>query len=287
MVELRLDRDKPYLQHVKNLGKSWPHLKILADFMEIGTSPQRWKIPPLADEARQESAAQEDLEAGKEHPAVSAQEAGGFSGTKKRLQSWGGLLRKDARGKIDGVGMAERASRTNICRMDYLTTGAVLSTPYDTPGALQSGVLEEPGDGVGVKFRLFVVEDLSRDVIEILGSHFLIDPSFFREHILDYAWYNVRDPYRDPPNLNIVTRQQPWLQLRFVIARYFASADEFRAGFKESENFNVQRRPDDDENNHGFWDKEGAKIGVSRARASFWVKPSVPDGQPGVGMYFA
>lgn len=47
------------------------------------------------------------------------------------------------------------------------------------------------GENESVRTRLFVVEDLSRNVIEALGNHFKIDPSFFREHIVDYAWYNT------------------------------------------------------------------------------------------------
>jgi len=44
-----------------------------------------------------------------------------------------------------------------------------------------------------VQFGLYVVEDLSSDVIEVLGSGLEIEPSFFRAHIVDYVWYNVRD----------------------------------------------------------------------------------------------
>jgi len=34
---------RPYLQHVKDLCEGWPHIAWLADFMEIGTSPLKWK----------------------------------------------------------------------------------------------------------------------------------------------------------------------------------------------------------------------------------------------------
>lgn len=46
-------------------------------------------------------------------------------------------------------------------------------------------------DASSVKLRLFVAEDLSREVIETLGGHYDVDPSFFREHLLDYVWYNI------------------------------------------------------------------------------------------------
>ena len=38
-----------------------------------------------------------------------------------------------------------------------------------------------------IQLRLYVVEDLSKDVIEVLGSGLGIEPSFFRAHIVDYA----------------------------------------------------------------------------------------------------
>ena len=120
-------------------------------------------------------------------------------------------------------------------------------------------------------FRLFVVEDLSRDVIELLGAHLDIEPDFFREQIFDYTWYNTRDRFVDPPRLGILGRRQRWLQLRFATARYFETPESFQKGFAESEKFNVLRRPEDDDNNKALWDKQGAVVGISRTRASFWM----------------
>ncbi|RFU34682.1 hypothetical protein B7463_g1654, partial [Scytalidium lignicola] len=122
------------------------------------------------------------------------------------------------------------------------------------------------------QLRLFIVEDLSRDVIEILGAHLDIEPTFFREHIVDYAWYNVRDRWINHPALNVVTRRQRWLQLRFVMPRYFDTKDSFTEGFKEAECFNVHRRPDDDQNVNSIWDNKDAVVGLTRTRASFWMK---------------
>lgn len=129
----------------------------------------------------------------------------------------------------------ERYARTNVTRLDYLDSGGVVSNTYTTPKDLRDalkGEAAEKDDGKR-QFRLFVVEDLSRDVIELLGVHLDIEPAFFREYIVDYAWYNTRDRWVDPPNLNMVIRQQRWLQLRFVTARYFKTAEAFKNGFKE------------------------------------------------------
>jgi hypothetical protein len=134
-----------------------------------------------------------------------------------------------------------------------------------------------------VQFRLYVVEDLSSDVIEVLGSGLDIEPSFFRAHIVDYAWYNVRDRWRDPPNLDIISRQQNWIQLRYVAARYFKSREDFAEAAEEAENFNILRRPDDDISNNSWWDAKDAIVGLTRSRATFWLKPEHEAGTPAIG----
>jgi regulator of RNase E activity RraA len=62
----------------------------------------------------------------------------------------------------------ERAGRTNVTRLDYLNDGSVVSERYNNPASLKTaltgGNLEKDADKRGL--RLFVVEDLSRDVIE-------------------------------------------------------------------------------------------------------------------------
>ena len=121
------------------------------------------------------------------------------------------------------------------------------------------------------QFRLFVVEDLSRDVIEMLGAHYDVEPAFFRDQIVDYAWYNTRDRWMDPPRLNVVARKQRWLQIRFATSRYFQDQASFKKGCDQFESFNVYRRVEDDINNTGIWDAAKAIVGLSRTRAAFWI----------------
>lgn len=181
----------------------------------------------------------------------------------------------------------ERASRTNVTRLDYLASGGIESKIYtkssDLRDALEGEVTEKDDDER--KFRLFVVEDLSRDVIELLGAHLDIEPGFFREQIFDYAWYNTRDRWVDPPRLSVVTKRQRWLQLRFPTARYFKTTASFKEGCKQAELFNVLRRPEDDLNNKALWDEQGAIVGVSRTRASFWLRTAKNPGESAIGKY--
>ncbi|KAH8666907.1 hypothetical protein BX600DRAFT_511795 [Xylariales sp. PMI_506] len=220
-----ITESKPYLRYVKLLSKAWPHLRLLADFMEVGTTPLRWD------------------------PSY----PGGYKGNKKLEQT-------------------KRAGRTNVCLLQYTSTEVLAPIRYKTSKKLETGLATDTTAGKQVKLKLYVVEDLSRDVIELLGSHFKIEPDCFRAHILDYAWYNIRDYWRDPSGLDLVARRQRWFQLRFVRARYFETGQVFTEGFEEAQDFNVFRRPDDD-NNKAFFDNKDSKVALMRSKATFWTNP--------------
>lgn len=179
----------------------------------------------------------------------------------------------------------ERASRTNVTVLKYMASGDLLDTSCRTGSALLDALKEETAPVPAIdecKLRLYVVEDLSRDVIEALGSTLDIEPAFFREHIVDFAWCNIRDRWQDPPRLMATAQKQRWVQLRYVTARYFKTSDEFTKGVKEAEQFNVMRRPDDDVNNKAVWDDKIAIVGITRTRASFWLRKG-EEGKPAVG----
>lgn len=90
------------------------------------------------------------------------------------------------------------------------------------------------------------------------------------------------DWWRDPPNLDIASRRQNWFQLRYVRARNFLNNNDFTDGVEESKTFNVFRRLDRDFNSNNFWDKhdkEEAKVGLTRSRATCWIQaPEKKDG---------
>ncbi|KAJ8126164.1 hypothetical protein O1611_g7475 [Lasiodiplodia mahajangana] len=239
-VDERTLNDYPYLARIKRLSETgWIHLRLLVDFMSIGAVPQRW----------------DDL-----------------NPNQNPLSSDERVERKEARRKC--------IEKTNVSVLDYYST-EVKRKEYTSTQELKRN-LDSGIEDNGVKFRLYVVEDLSRDVIDALGQKFRIEPDFFRAHIVDYAWYNVRDPWRNPPMLDIVSRHQNWMQLRYVTARYFdiderddqkGGSRSFKEATKEAANFNILRRVDDDLSNKSFWDKQGAIVGLTRSRATFWLQP--------------
>jgi hypothetical protein len=180
-----------------------------------------------------------------------------------------------------------RIEKVKVRRLDYYETGSPESVTFDSADQDDAAELLtqdiESSINQKVKFRLYAVEDLSSDVIEVLGSGLDIEPSFFRAHIVDYAWYNVRDRWRDPPHLDILSRQQNWIQLRYVTARYFESREDFDTAAKEAEKFNILRRPDDDISNNSWWDDKNAIVGLTRSRATFWLKPGRKGDEPAIG----
>jgi hypothetical protein len=209
---------------------SWIHLRLLADFMEIGTHPERWH----------------------------------------QLKStlWGLGNNEDER--------TARLERIKVCRLDYYDTERIESAKFDsTCESRAAEILAQDLDldqsDPKVQFRLYVVEDLSSDVIEILGSNLGIEPSFFRAHLTNYDWYNVRDRWRDPPE--ILTRQHNWIELRYTTARYFETRSDFDAAAKEAESFNILRRLDDDMSNTSWWDDKNAVVGLIKSKATLWLKP--------------
>lgn len=151
------------------------------------------------------------------------------------------------------------------------------------------------------KLSLFIVEDLSKDIIETLGAGFAIDPRFFRAHIADYVWNNIRDRWREQPSLKIMEKRRDWFQMRVVHSRYFENGEDLAKAKKEVDKFNIFRRMDADKNQI-FWDKDpgvtirdrvkghaikreervDAKVGHVRSRATFWLQNNGKD-EPAVG----
>ncbi|KAI1426049.1 hypothetical protein F5Y12DRAFT_784157 [Xylaria sp. FL1777] len=240
----------PYLGRVKRLSETgWIHLRLLTDFMSIGTVPQRWK----------------DLD------------------TTQLLSP------KDISDRQ--IERQRRIEKTNVSVLNYHAT-EVKREQFTSTKALRDS-LSNTAEDSSLQFKLYVVEDLSRDVIEILGSKFDVEPDFFRSHIVDFAWYNVRDRWRNPPMLDIVSRHQNWMQLRYVTARYFDVSNthhhkhcqlDFKEAGKDADSFNILRRVDDDLSNKSFWDKEGAIVGLTRSRATFWLQPTNRQQGPPVGI---
>lgn len=226
-------RDR-YLTLVKQASKSkWIHLRLLADFMQIGRIPRDWENELIPEDQER------------------------------------------------------RWTRTKICVMEYFSD--TVKKRFIMPKLKEKGLETEElrrelhkGNSKEALFRLYVVEDLSRNVIEALGTEFGIEPDVFRAHIVDYAWYNARDRWRDAQPLELVRGRRNWFQIRYVTTRYFEDRKQFEKAGNEAKNFNILRRPDDDKSK-GWWDSTEAVVALTRSRATFWLKPKNSGNSTAIG----
>ncbi|RYP72526.1 hypothetical protein DL771_004166 [Monosporascus sp. 5C6A] len=178
-----------------------------------------------------------------------------------------------------------RAEKTEVTILDYCADEVKETGPIQSAAELGEE-LDRCITGDDIRLRLYVVEDLSRDVIEILGQKLKIEPDVFRSHIVDYSWYNVRDRWRDPPYVCAAGRPKNWIQLRYVTARYFEEREKFEEAGREAQKFNILRRPDDDHSNNSWWDEPRAVVGLTRSRATFWLQKEQSGSGPRVGVLF-
>lgn len=179
----------------------------------------------------------------------------------------------------------ERVHRTKLTYIEYESATASKPLEINTSDALKellnslsyNSQKERP-------LRLFIVEDLSQQVIESLGARFDIDPMFFREHIDDYVWHNVRDPWAQPRSLMSNMKHRQWFQMRNMRLRYYKTSSEFKQGWIDANKWNVLRRPEDDVNHWKFADSEDSIVAITRTRTTLWIGKDKQCGKATVGI---
>ena len=67
--------------------------------------------------------------------------------------------------------------------------------------------------------RLVLVENISRDFIEYLGSHFDMDPAVFSSHIYGFDWFGRCSSATTVPSLPSGLRTQEFAHFRYLEAR--------------------------------------------------------------------
>jgi hypothetical protein len=215
------------LRYLKRLSEGWPHITWLADFMEVGTSPLKWR-------------------------------------------------------NLDTKEIDDRAKRTRIAVLDFSPTSEPNRTDWHDiqSSARLRQVLAEPEFNQDPDFaRIFVIEDLSRDVIEALGAHYDIDPLFFRGQISDYLWHNVRDPWVELNDLEHIASERNFFNIRYMRPRYFATEESINKAKDNLGSFNVLRRLEQDLS----WKvrmhrkPQGPTVGVVRSKASVWIRKNKPN----------
>ena len=179
----------------------------------------------------------------------------------------------------------ERAERVRISLLESNHHLPMKRTDISHPRELRATLqaFDKPSPNDNIYHSVFVVEDLSRDVIEILGHHFDIDPQFFRAHINDYIWYNTRDPWIELPDLAYMAAKRDFFQMRYVQPRYFRSEESLERARTEAGGFNVLRRVDKELDTVLKLDEPGSVIGMVRSKATFWIRPKNHERQGTLG----
>ncbi len=167
-----------------------------------------------------------------------------------------------------------RASRTHVSIIEFgeKTVEKELKSTADLVKALQEIIDNKDANHA----CLFVVEDLSRDMIEALGAHLDIDPLFFRSHISDYQWYNTRDPWIELPDLNLLSSERTFHHLQYRHARHFKTFESLDRAKEEAGRFNVLRRMEWDGGQKRELDGDKACVALARSKAGYWFRR--PDG---------
>ena len=185
----------------------------------------------------------------------------------------------------DEVDRSERASRTKVAVLDFGLGKTVERTDCTTITELTE-IIKSLQTSNDVNGRLYVVEDLSSDVIEALGAELDIDPLFFRGQLSDYMWNNTRDPWVELPSLNIVSRKRSFFCIRYFQPRYFRDEASFKKADQEAGVFNVLRRIDNNNpwKGTGIFDVEGSDVGLVRSKMSLWIRKNKPNETGVVGI---
>lgn len=176
------------------------------------------------------------------------------------------------------LSVREKAERLNRVKASILNFSNFQDVERKDPSSLEGlTYLLEHSDSKIKKNRLIVLEDLSSGLIELLGSHFDVDPRFFRSHLEDHTWFNTKDPWVELPELDSTIKSRSYFTIRYVQARYFENDLYSKAAKRQAGSFNVLRRIDlegsAESGTDKWWDGTGGTVGIVRHKVSLWVKP--------------
>ena len=169
---------------------------------------------------------------------------------------------------------SERARRVHITQIDFKKGQEPERIEYNDRISLNAALNSTTVPSIHPEARIYVVEDLSRDMIELLGAKFNVDPHFFRSHLNDYMWNAVVVDGVEGRDLDIVRRKRSHFMLQYLRSRYYRDTKAFENALEQSANFNVLRQIDSDRSREYLMDKSGAAVCLMRAKTSLWTRKS-------------
>lgn len=145
--------------------------------------------------------------------------------------------------------------------------------PYTDRATLESALAAVDSSTDQPDARIYVVEDLSTDILEVFGEKFGIDPFFWTAHIDDYFYSLPTSETAEIRSLEVVNAKRPYFTMRYLRPRYYRSTASFETAIKQAGKFNVLRQLDSDRGRQSIKDEEGAGTALMRAKTSLWIQP--------------
>ena len=102
----------------------------------------------------------------------------------------------------------ERLQRTHVTQIDFRQGHEPQKYDFISSSSLEQALNENNPSTSDPDARIYIVEDLSSKVVEMLGSKFNIDPHFFRSHVNDYMWNSVSGDAVERRDLDVVCRRR-------------------------------------------------------------------------------
>ena len=177
----------------------------------------------------------------------------------------------------------ERATRVRVCQLELIPGQPPTQNRFTDSDSLKAALSSTDLASRDDSARVYVCEDLSRDVIELFGSAFNVDPHFWRSHVNDSMYNTLAGDASELSRLDLVTRKSSFYTMQYLRPRYFRSTTSFQRATKEAAQFNVIRQLDSDRSRDIWKDENGAAATLQRAKASVWIRPDRRDNKSVIG----
>ncbi|KAI1265120.1 hypothetical protein F5Y18DRAFT_58933 [Xylariaceae sp. FL1019] len=169
----------------------------------------------------------------------------------------------------------ERKDRVKIAFVDFSDPENVsqktCENELDLSSVLAQRARYEDGDKLN---QLYVVEDLSSKVMELLGAALDIDPFFFRSHLEDHTWFNITDDWIEMPELESQAYKRSFVTIKYMQPRFFEDASVSQAAKDQAGKWNVLRRIDFEgqvkSGRNAWWENSPHEVGLLRRKVSIW-----------------
>ncbi|KUI67413.1 hypothetical protein VM1G_03137 [Cytospora mali] len=168
----------------------------------------------------------------------------------------------------------ERQNKVKVALLDFSDPDNITQKTCENGVDLASLLAQHRLESLNKLNRVFIVEDLSRTVIEQLGAALDIDPSFFRAHLEDHTWFNIKDDWVEMPELESQAHKRSFVTIRYMQPRFFENSTVSQAAKEQAGKWNVLRRIDFQgqvkSGQNAWWEDSPHEVGLVRRKVSIW-----------------